>query len=402
MGRIQELIGRECDADGVNRALRDFARGQRAAAVGAVHVTCSDECEREAVESFQHWFADAVLPELKFWSKSPFRTANLGGRYEWGAIRVAENHYALPQTQGSFKLMVVKVNSHVGVLDEEGQRLFGRMDRYATASTCCGALHAMMAGRRLPALDELAAAFHFDDVPRLEMLRSADVVSPDVRSLVVAVVNARLQARSAVVDIQDYSPKTPTVSVVVPTVTLNRKQRDTEFIVGMYWTDSRKGGADYVGLGDDPSRYHIRTDHGYLLIEDAECKEPREARNHRQDVVQQWRARHPKFELARNARLDEIAEKSKNASHASAEITRETLKTLLWLVADVSPIPLAILLFAKGLAGVHHLYRVHRLARGADGGRHARDIIGEVSDQLTHVPADRARDTIDAVMAHYG
>ena len=115
MQRLQDLIGRELEADGFNRSLRNFAQSQRAAAVGAVHITCSDESEHEAAESFQHWFADAVLPELKSLQRSPFRTANLGARYEWGAIRIAEQPYATPETRDSSKLLVVKLNSHLAV-----------------------------------------------------------------------------------------------------------------------------------------------------------------------------------------------------------------------------------------------------------------------------------------------
>lgn len=404
MQRLHDVIGRELAADSANRTLRDVAQAQRAAAVGAVHVTCSDEAEREAVESFQHWFANALLPELKFWSKSPFRTANLGGRYEWGAIRIAEQHYTTPATRAGFKLLVVKVNSHVSVMESAGQTIYGQMDRYECDSPCCGALHALLDGQRHPAMDELRTAFSYDGVARLDLLRDDTVVAPETRSFVAAVVNARLQARSAIVDIQDYVPESPTVYIVLPCVSLNRKQRDSEFIVGMYWSDSRNGAgeAQYIGLGDDPSCYRVFQHHGHLRVEDDHLGQPREARNHRQEVARQWRARHPEFQVVQDPRFAEIASKTRNHSGYSATMARETLKTLLWLAADIAPVPASILLFTKGLVGVHRLYQAHRLARGAGGGgAQAREIIEEAIDRIAKMPADQARGTIEAIMDHF-
>ena len=49
MQQLRDLFGKEHALDSVNRTLYQFARSQRAAAVGAVHVvTYSNECEPEA------------------------------------------------------------------------------------------------------------------------------------------------------------------------------------------------------------------------------------------------------------------------------------------------------------------------------------------------------------------
>ncbi len=403
MRRIQDLLGREMNLDSCNRVLRDFAQSQRAAAVGAVQVTCSDECEREEMESFQQWVADALLPELKFSARSAFRTANLGARYEWGSVRIAEEHFAIPCSRDGFKLMLVKINSHVAVLDVAGEQMFGKMNRYDTDSTCCGALGALLAGMRHPAMDEIRAAFSYDGIPRLDMLRDPETIAPPMRAFIAAIVNSRIQSRSAIVDIQDFAPETPTVTVVVPTVTINRPQRDTEFVVGLYWADSRKGvgEAEYVGLGDDPSKYVISQKHGYLSVTDDYLEQPRDARDHRVLVAEQWRARHPQLEVTSDDRLRQIANEVQQKSFNTPQLAHETLKTLLWLAADIAPIPLSIMLFAKGIVGVHHLYCVHRLARGAGGSDEAREIITEVSEQVAKLPAERTRETIDSILAHY-
>ena len=403
MRRIQDLLGRETTSDSCNRALRDFAQSQRADTVGAVQVTCSDECEREQVESFQQWVADALLPELKFSARYPFRTANLGGRYEWGAVRIAEEHFATPETQNGFKLLLVKLNSHVAAIETGSGTEFGRMNRYDSASTCCGAWGLCCPARgtlpwtncdwRSPMMTCLAWTCYTTRAP---WTPSSAVSWPPSSTLA-----SRPAVRSF--NIQDYVPETPTVTIVLPTVTINRPQRDTEFVVGLYWADSRKGRgeAEYVGLGDDPSKYLTTRHHGYLCVQDDHLKQPREARDHRQEVVTQWRARHPQPQVTSDQRLRQIAETTDQTADYSARMAHETLKTVIWLAADIAPVPLTIMLFAKGLAGVHHLYRVHRLARGVDGDEQARDIIAEVSDQIPKLPVERARETIDAIVAHY-
>ena len=90
MERLYRLIGREQDIEDISRSLYAYASESGAPAVGALHLTCSDESERECIESFQQCFVRDLLPDLKLGSKAPFRTANLGGRYEWGAVGLAE------------------------------------------------------------------------------------------------------------------------------------------------------------------------------------------------------------------------------------------------------------------------------------------------------------------------
>ena len=313
----------------MNRALRDFAGRQRTAAVGALHVTCSDESEHEVAESFQHWFAEAVLPELKSLQRSPFRTANLGARYEWGSVRIAEDHYATLASRDGVKLMLVKLNSHVAVTTLNNQTVYGTMHRYERESACCGALNALLAGKRHPAMDELRETFCYDELDRLALLRDPEITDSNLRAFVAGVVNARLQARSAIVDIQDYVPETPTLFVVLPTVTLNRPQRDTEFVVGMYWSDTRKGlgEAEYIGLSDNPSRFQVSQHHGYLRIEETSASEPRAARDHREEVVKQWRERYPVSLKFDDPRLKELAAETGDTQSYTATMAAKRSRT---------------------------------------------------------------------------
>ena len=60
--------------------------------VGLAAGACSDESGKENVTAFHRVIVRDLLPELKFWSRSSFRTANLGGRYEPGSIAICEDH----------------------------------------------------------------------------------------------------------------------------------------------------------------------------------------------------------------------------------------------------------------------------------------------------------------------
>jgi hypothetical protein len=268
--QLLDLIGRESDVDEVARTLHMIANDLQAPAVGAMQVTCSDESERECVDAFRDNVVEHLLPSLKFAERAHFRVANLGGRYEQGAVAIAEDHYSTRIAADAFKLLMVKINSHVcAESSAEGPR-FGRMRRYDTESVFCGALHAMMDGSELPAAKELRALFGSGGKDRLAMLLDEKRVEPDYRSLFAAVVNARLQAERAVEDVRCCTQDSPTFFLVLPCVTLNRKGKDTEIVCGVWQLDRRTDDPkdDYQGLGDDPTAYRLTTDRDRLHLED--------------------------------------------------------------------------------------------------------------------------------------
>ena len=270
MSQLHDLIGKETEMSQVGGALRQFAQSLRAPVVGACQVTCSDEAEWECAEAFQRLCAAGLLPALKYDRRAPFRSVNLGGRYEWGAAGVAEQHFALPQTQRAFKLLVVKINSHAGVRQGPQGPEYGWLRRYNSESACCGALAALLAGDPLPAAAELSETFAAGDRDRLPVLRDSQIVPPAHRALLAAMVNARLQAECAVSDICAGRPNTPTVFLVLPCVTINRPGPDTELVVGqggVDWTGQQPA-VRYHGLGDDPAAYRLRHDRNRVQVED--------------------------------------------------------------------------------------------------------------------------------------
>jgi hypothetical protein len=399
MQRLRDLIGNEHPLDAVSRTLTDIARRQQAAVVGALHVTCSDECERECSESLQQWFVDELLPEMKLWHRSAFRTANLGSQYEWGSIAIAEHHYATPPTRDAFKVLLVKINAHVCVHMVDGKPRYGQMPRYEVESTYCGALHALLAGVRLPAVNSLQEEFLSEGKDRIAMLCDPSLVDPSVRALFAAIASARLQARRAVLDIQDGTPASPTCYVVLPCVTINRHQRDTELVVGLYTADYRQEDMEtasaeitYVGLGDDPSQYVLSGSEGHIRVDDPRRDELRAARDHRQLVAAQWQGQPLLADPDDRARLAAALLRHRDDQ---SSVAKQSLTTLLGLLVDLAPVPTAVELFVGGACGINHFHRAYRLSRGSGTADDARRILDDAQDRIESLPAGHAAQLVE-------
>ena len=270
MTQLHDLIGTESELGQVGDALRQFSQELAAPVVGAYHVTCSDESERECADALQRWFVREVLPELKPDVRAPFCSVNLGARYEPGAIGIAEEHFATPASRAAWKLMLVKINAHVAVRPAAEGFEYGWFDRFGCRSACCGALAGMFGDSELPGIEELREAFRGCGLDRIAVLRDSSHVDPRHRPLLAAVVSARLQAERAVLDIQQNQPETPTMFLVLPCVTVNRPGPDTELVVGEYGIDQTEQvpSVKYRGLGNDPAAYRVRHEQGFVILED--------------------------------------------------------------------------------------------------------------------------------------
>jgi len=394
------LIGVERDLHSVHYALKMAARQLAPPVVGALQVHCSDEAEGESIETFQSSFAQDLLPRLKFASRVPFSTSNLGGRYEWGSLAVAEEHFATPLSRNAFKLMVVKINAHVGVWSTATGRRFGQLRRYDVESTCCGALSALIEGTVGPSVDQLRELFTSEGVDRLEMLRQQ--VEPDKRLLAAAIANARLQARSAVLEAQGHTPRTPTLYLVVPSVTLNKPDRDNEFVCGVYLID-RLGecpNGTYLGLGDQPEAYEMLEENGRLRVRDAGSGMARPVRDHRRIIRDAWLERRP-GEPARDSRVDEILARAPKEPAGDHVLDAVLLKSLLLVLSEFSPASAALLLFGEGAAGIYYAYRAHRIAREVEASETARRMLGELHQQVDRMPPDEVSKVLRVLLAEY-
>lgn len=403
MKRLDEIMGCERSLDSVTRALHFGAASLAPRVAGALHVTCSDETELECAEAFQRGFAQYLLPSLKSTRKSPFRVANLGGRYEWAAIRIAERHFMGPADDP--RLLLVKINSHVAAPPPESTH-FGLLQRYGLPSTCCGALHAVLDGDVRPFAEDLRQAFLSEGKDRIAMLNDPDVVPPDYRALFAAVVSARLQARTALLDIQEYMHEGggPVVAQVVACVTINRPDRDTEMVVGYYVDDERENptAIRYGGLGDDPSTYRLDNDHGNLKITDDQVGTKRGVRDHRKMVLDSWREQPAASRIKVHASdLGRAREALSGGERRRQVNAKAILKMALPVLAEVAPVPAAVLMFAHGLGGIHHAFRIHQLTDDLDRSDSAREFIDEIHEKLDHLDADTAEALLNLLHKEY-
>jgi len=401
MDRLNQLLGAEHQFSHVCGELRGAIRALAPAGVGAMEITCADESEYECAEAFQRTFAQEMLPRLKYGSHVPFRIANPGGRYEWGSAAIAEQHFATPASKNAFKVMVVKINGHVAVTRSgEGGLEFGHMDRYGAASTYCGAIHALLDGADLPFVDDLKASFLSEGVDRLAILRDDAQVAPNERVLFGAAANARLQARHAVQDIQEHEPTTPTLYLVLHAVTLNRPGLDTELVGGLYVLDHRNARRKetYRGIGDDPSKYELTEHLSQLRLRDENLQTVRAVRSHRVLAARRL-ALIRKDAPSADGPVGQALRAAQQAGRGGA--ARVALRALLFAVAEVTPLTAALYLFSEGLAGVHHVRRVHRGGSLADQEQAAREVLEAVQRSLDKLPAGKVEQVLERLRKNY-
>ena len=190
--------------------------------------------------------------------------------------------------------------------------------------------------------------------------------------------------------------------LVVPCVTLNRTDRDTEIVCGFYLMDHRSEQRKeaYFGLEDDPAAYKVRYETNRLRVRDDQLGTPRPARDHRQLVLEQWRQRQ-REPLPEHEQLEEVRRAVADRKHHHNHYVRPLLRTLLLAVGQVSPVTAAVLLFAQGAVGIHHAYRAHRLARELAGDEEARKILQDVHAKVDNLDPDHARALIELLMNQY-
>ena len=71
------------------------------------------------------------------------------------------------------------------------------------------------------------------------------------------------------------------------------------------------------------------------------------------------------------------------------------------MLAEVAPIPTAVLMFADGAVGIHHAFRVHRLAREMEGTGEARQILDEIESRIDTLDGDHAAALLEMLMDEY-
>lgn len=403
MEQLTRILGAEHSLEQVCQAIHISVVERHPTLVGAMQITCADESGNECATAFQHGIVNFLLPPLKFANRAAFRISNLGGRYDWGAIAIAVEQYAAAAPPGAPRLLVVKVNSHVGVAEGRNGPVFGSVTRYDGEAECCETLHALLRGERGPACDELRGLFLAERPDRLEVLLDENRIGRSRRYLHAAIVSARLQARQVVLDIQELRPTSPTEFLVVPCVTFNRPGRDSEMACGYYLAE--RGATDepaYHGLGDDPVAYELEWRHDKACVSDEHLEGPRTARDHRVLVLEEWHRRLDRRKVTiAEERMQAIRNEAARAGDVPHQRTKAVLKLLLALLADLDPVSAAVFLFAGGTTGIHHAFRMHRLVRDLESSHEAKRILEELRTRVDSLEPEQAAAMMQVLTREY-
>ncbi len=400
--RLTKRFGVEHEIDGASRKLKHTVQQFGFEFCGAHLITCSDETEAEAADAFQQWFARDLLPVLRLSDRAPFRTANLGARYEWSGVAIAENHFAIDPEQSARKVLLYKIHSHVAVESTNDGSIFGVYPRYGEPSPCCGALSGLLDNAAGPVFDELRETFRSEDLDRVALLNDPNVVPPGMRPFTAAIVQARLQARRVLLDIQEHRCLTPTLYLVVGSVILNRPNRDGEILVGMYVADhlSDDRREFYMGFGDDPRQYTYDATRKPIRVEQEGMYELRDARDHRELVLGAWQDRVRADEPCDVPEVQRVVRDAVARTKSEPNYAKIALKAALPVLIQFSPVPTAIMCFAAGAVGIHQVYRMRRIASRVGEDDDARAVLAELEATLDHVSADRARDIVELLHQH--
>ena len=252
-------------------------------------------------------------------------------------------------------------------------------------------------------MENLAEVFVSEGPDRLAALTGGSRIDPQFLLLYTAMVSARLQARKVVLDVQDHKGW-KTEFLIIPCVTINRPERDTEIVCGFYHSTPGQPDRepDYYGLGDDPSLYEHQIKNSRLVITDDQLGSTRQARDHRQLALAQW------HELTRDKRVRLDDDRIQRARLEAAQHTgpyheraRMLLRALLTVLADVDPVSAAVLLFAHGSVGIHHAFRVHRLARQLEDSHEAQKVLKEMRSKIDTLEPEQAEAMIEVLSKQY-
>ncbi|MCL4218052.1 MAG: hypothetical protein KJ052_13770, partial [Candidatus Hydrogenedentes bacterium] len=110
----------------------------------------------------------------------------------------------------------------------------------------------------------------------------------------------------------------------------------------------------------------------------------------------------PVMEAVENERYHAAAKELRRTHGAANSVTAEALKALLWIAADLFPIPVAVVLFAKGLVGMHHVYKAHRLARMQGTDEDARALLADVAENLERLPQEKKQHVMEVLTQYAG
>ncbi|MBI4879963.1 MAG: hypothetical protein HY812_09950 [Planctomycetes bacterium] len=369
MQELASVFGREQGAESLDAALAAWARRQGASPVELLALAC---CE-----------AAAGLSRPGLGGRAPLLLANHGCRYEFGSILLAEQEAAPPCSGAAPPALLVRIFGHGPALAEDAAGA-------AAAGRPCAALRALLEGRSLPFVAELARVFRSLGVDRLAALVDGGAVPAAARPLFAAIANARLQARSACLDLLEHRPSAPALYLILHGVVLRGPAGASLLPCGGYLLDRRGNGAPgrYAGLGDDPARYRLSREGGRAAVADEGNGVARAMTDYRRWAGQE-RAALAWPDLARDERLRRFIDLARARGARAERSSAADLKVVLRLLAQEAPVQAALLLCEEGIAAPRHVLDLAGGAVTAARVRAAREILRATEPRLDELDEDR-------------
>lgn len=267
---LRQIIGTEQPLDQFHLLLRR-AVGQvpGVSAYGSCLVTCSDELQGLTRSGFERDVATPLISDAVNSRDRVFSVSNLCGRLEPGAFSLVDDHFTRASGRGP-KLLVIEIASHVGRIKQGTTHLYGAVERFGRQSPCCGALTSLLdppditSAVRHPWFEQLNSFF---GPVRLAALRE---IEDSTRMVAAAIVHAALQAESAVSDVFQHPPATPTDVLLVAGVAVNQQWANGFLPVAYHHLRAAEGVTEILAgysLRTTPEALRIDVSHARIRIQ---------------------------------------------------------------------------------------------------------------------------------------
>ena len=119
-------------------------------------------------------------------------------------------------------------------------------------------------------------------------------------------------------------------------------------------------------------------------------------------ILEEWRKQaESRGSDVRDERLDRIHRDVEANKHRGGTQAQAVLRELLPIMGQLMPIAAAVLLFAHGLAAIHHAFRMHRVVRRMEGSDQAQYVLNEIHERLDRLEAEEAEAMVELLVRHY-
>lgn len=414
MDELRQKVGREVPLDQFHLTLRRVA-GQASgiSAYGSCLVTCSDERQGAIRHSFERDVANSLISDVTNARDRVFTVSNLCGRLEPGAFALVDDHFTRKTARGP-KMLIVEIASHVGRIRKDTVNLYGQVERFGRRSACCGALtsllnpSAAMDAARHPWFEQLNDFF---GPVRLTALREMD---DSVRMIAAAIVHAALQAESAIADIFNAAPTTPTDVLLVAGVAVNQQWADGYLPVAYHHLRADAGKARILSgysLRSTPEALKIDVSAARIVVEGGQAMENAPKIGRRIEVAPDaaevgaslavLEQLDDEQRAALEQRLDEVRDQVDSIRHdpvAWRTYARPLLRGLFRGLCVAQPeIGLAALLYEGG-GELMNAHKLKRLASHGPASVDGRRVLHEIEAELQQLNHEDAQQVLDSLL----